>query len=66
MASHRTKPYTHSNLLERDVMAQAYLAPASNSMVRRIEFRRRSVEFSSVTDPAPASGVPNDGPCATG
>src|SRR6266849_4117194 len=36
------KPYTDSKLLESDVMAQAYLAPASNSMLRRVEFRRRA------------------------
>src|SRR5258708_13550096 len=36
------KPYTDSKLLESEVMAQAYLAPASNSMLRRVEFRRRA------------------------
>src|SRR5712664_677143 len=38
----RHKPYTDSKVLESDVIAQAYLAPASNSMLRRVEFRRRA------------------------
>src|SRR6266699_3040048 len=61
------KPYTDSKLLESDVMAQAYLAPASNSMAapRRIQ-TTRGLEGSSVIDPAPACGVPNACLSATG